>query len=526
MFSLYRRRATAGLGILCLVSGIPGAGAQVSLPPAQPPAAITALEYFLDTDPGMGKGTAIPASAGADISASPSLSLSNSQPGIHRLYFRAKDANGNWGLSSLRLLYLAPALPISASAPADVTALEYFFDADPGFGLGTPLPLSAGPDISFQGAVNTASLGAGVHYFGVRSKNSKGQWGLTTIKPVYVLPALSLPAQAAAAPIVRAEYFVDNDPGTGRAPAVPMASGTDVEVAGFVAAIGTLGSGVHQIGIRFQDAAGNWSLTNRRKLAVIVADIDIPPAIPARPFTTLEYFFDTDPGMGNGTLLSVPATTDLSSFSFAADISSLAGGPHLLYARTVGDWSITSSRAFTIGSPLPVALARFDAQRQGASVLLEWEAAYEKGNRGFTIERSADAKAFDSLGFVPATADVRYAFRDRQPLAGSSYYRLKQAAPDGKISYSRTLAIRFGNAPGQLFTCNNPVHDELRIFWNGKAPEQSGFSIINLQGQEVGSFSGSGKAVESCPVSQLPPGSYLLRGRAGAEIQTLRFQKR
>jgi|GEM_PF-1080014 len=530
MFSSWKSRILTGLGILCAVLAAGSVQAQViSLPPASPPAAITTLEYFLDTDPGFGNGTVIPVTEGLDITTSPAILLSSLPAGIHRLYLRARDANGIWGLTQLRLFYLAPGFSFSTDVPADVTALEYFFDTDPGFGMAASLPVLPGADITTSGSVNTALLSEGVHYFGLRAKNSIGQWGLTTLKPVYVLPNITLPAHAAAAPIVQAEYFVDTDPGFGLATPIPVTSGAAVAVSGFIADVGTLGSGVHHMVLRLRDAHGNWSLSNLGKLTVIVAEINIPPATAALPFNTLEYFFDTDPGMGNGTLLTVPATTDLSSFSFTADVSGLADGPHVLFVRTVGQWSITSSQSFTIGAPLPVNLFHFNARRQGTMVQLEWETAREKDNAGFVIERSTDARMFDSLGFVPAQAGSmvihKYTFPDKQPLAGISYYRLKQKDLSGAVTYSPTVAIRFDNQSQQLFACNNPVHNELRIFSNGHSPAQPSFIICNLQGRAVARYAGSGKSLESFDVSALPTGSYLLQARINETVQNLRFQK-
>jgi hypothetical protein len=65
-------------------------------------------EYFFDTDPGVGGGTALVVTPGDSILFSgniPTASLSN---GFHFLYVRSKDSNGKWGLSDRRMLFIQP----------------------------------------------------------------------------------------------------------------------------------------------------------------------------------------------------------------------------------------------------------------------------------------------------------------------------------------------------------------------------------------------------------------------------------
>lgn len=62
--------------------------------------------------------------------------------------------------------------------------------------------------------------------------------------------------------------------------------------------------------------------------------------------TKMEYFIDADPGVGNGTALSIPPLENV-TFSFNVDISGYSVGYHKLYLRTrdnLGRWSITARR--------------------------------------------------------------------------------------------------------------------------------------------------------------------------------------
>ena len=69
-----------------------------------------------------------------------------------------------------------------------------------------------------------------------------------------------------------------------------------------------------------------------------------------------------------------------------------------------------------------------------------WATASEKNSRDFTVERSRDGQSFEAVGSVTAAGSSSsasvYALRDKQPLAGRSYYRLRQTDLDGTVAYS------------------------------------------------------------------------------------------
>lgn len=139
-------------------------------------------EYFWDTDPGEGNGSALLAldgnydnaveAIGADISQLPA-------PGMHVLSLRMLDVNNNWSAAFSIMLEV---LPGSLSFPdIHVSAAEYWFDADPGEGAGTPM-LSM--DGSFDGAFEAVKGGAipapifeGINVLWMRAQDDNGGWG-------------------------------------------------------------------------------------------------------------------------------------------------------------------------------------------------------------------------------------------------------------------------------------------------------------------------------------------------------------
>lgn len=96
--------------------------------------------------------------------------------------------------------------------------------------------------------------------------------------------------------------------------------------------------------------------------------------------------------------------------------------------------------------PLPVELLSFTAQQTQQQVILEWLTATETNNAGFVVERSADARNWENIGWVEghgnANRMIRYQYLDRQPLQGINYYRLKQVDYDGAYEYHKIVALR------------------------------------------------------------------------------------
>ncbi len=88
---------------------------------------------------------------------------------------------------------------------------------------------------------------------------------------------------------------------------------------------------------------------------------------------------------------------------------------------------------------LPVTLAYFKVKPEAGKVIVEWATAAEENNDFFTVERSTDGKSFQVVGSVRGAGNSKskltYSFTDVSPLAGKSYYRLKQTDYDGKFEY-------------------------------------------------------------------------------------------
>lgn len=225
---------------------------------------LTKVEYFVDTDPGYGAGVDIPFTAGTTLDVNFSVSLPNTiSEGFHYITVRVKNANNQWSSVISRPFLKESLTPRAAASP--ITAIEYFIDADPGYGAATTVPITAAltTDNSFLIPL-PSNISEGFHYLTVRVKDANNQWSSVITRPFF---KESLTPLATASPITAMEYFIDTDPGYGAATAVNFTAGTPVVIP-FTAALGNLPLGNHNIYIRVKDANNQWSMVGTKPFTV------------------------------------------------------------------------------------------------------------------------------------------------------------------------------------------------------------------------------------------------------------------
>lgn len=141
---------------------------------------ISQAEYFWDTDPGAGNGTAVLATDGNFNNAFEQLSKTGIPApgvGLHKFCIRIKDNLGVWGPVFTNIIQVSSA----TTAPImSILQAEYFWDTDPGEGNGTAVLATDGNfDSAFEQLSKTgiALPPIGLHVFNVRIKDNTGTWG-------------------------------------------------------------------------------------------------------------------------------------------------------------------------------------------------------------------------------------------------------------------------------------------------------------------------------------------------------------
>ncbi len=168
------------------------------------------------------------------------------------------------------------------------------------------------------------------------------------MKRVLMICLLLCGGWATAQSIGAAEYFVDGpDPGVGNGTALTLNGNSGQLTQEFAIPTTGLTEGFHSLYVRTQVSGGSWSLYDRT-VFFITAVSDVTQNI-----STAEYFFDTDPGVGNGTSLGLNTNTGQLTQTFAIPTTGLTEGIHSFYIRTRntdGHWSLYDRTIFYIGN--------------------------------------------------------------------------------------------------------------------------------------------------------------------------------
>ena len=156
-------------------------------------------------------------------------------------------------------------------------------------------------------------------------------------------------------------------------------------------------------------------------------------------------FFDLPNGRGNGTVNSSNAWTSAKNCG-TVTVSSLGCTTVNIQIEGPG----ISSRVVSFAaaqSALSIKLTSFTAVVEKSAVKLNWATATETNNEFFSIERSADGIEWKEVKRVAGAGNSEftrnYESVDESPVAGNSYYRLKQTDFDGQKSYSDVQLVKF-----------------------------------------------------------------------------------
>ncbi|MFN5168404.1 MAG: PKD domain-containing protein [Cyclobacteriaceae bacterium] len=411
-----------------------------TVPPAPGTLNIDRIEYFIDTDPGVGLATEAPGLTPDDVLTNFPIDISAVPltAGPHTFYVRAKTSDGQWTHTHFRNFFVdaavaspptitnfsptsgnvgstviinganfsttpanntvtfsgvaatvtaSTATSLTVTVPAGTTtgpiivtvaglnspsstnftlnapiinAAEYFFNTDPGPGNGIPISISTPdtqidlPNLNFI----TTSLPVGWHTVHVRAKDTNNTWGFYESRRIYVRePAPTIDPIEPPSPINAMEFFynTDNGPGTGTSiPFTPVGSDADALNKNLA---NTLPIGWHTIHVRTKNALNTWGFYESRRIYVREGPVGPPP--PASPIVALEWFIDTDPGVGLATLTKPmnPALDLVDLPDEGLDIGTIAVGPRLIGLRAknqAGEWSMTEVRNFTVTAPCTI----------------------------------------------------------------------------------------------------------------------------------------------------------------------------
>lgn len=198
-----------------------------------------------------------------------------------------------------------------------------------------------------------------------------------------------------------------------------------------------------------------------------------------------------------------------------------AGRTGVSLADLTGDFRITTTNATS--TPLPIELISFDVKSVNTGVEIEWVTASELNNDFFTVERGATVEELEAImevkGKGTSTKKSFYKLLDPMPLAGQSYYRLKQTDFDGTVTYSELKTIKIETELTLTVTPNPITAGRPMVVMVQGAVEQKSttiaFELVNSLGLVVhrGELTPQAEAPLSYELTteSLPKGVYFAR---------------
>lgn len=215
---------------------------------------------------------------------------------------------------------------ITSLQAQQITKAEYYFNTDPGQGLATSLPVTVGDSVVINNSITIpGNLLPGINILYVRTGNNNGTWSFPEANLLWI--------SSAKKQINSLEYFFDTDPGTGNGTRINFSPADSINLIQNVILPDSLKGGLHLLFVRVQNEGGTWSLPEVYLISITNGLLNINGA---------EYFFDTDPGIGLATPLTISTPADSVTLVQNIPVPTLAIGSHKLYVRvknTQETWS-------------------------------------------------------------------------------------------------------------------------------------------------------------------------------------------
>jgi hypothetical protein len=268
---------------------------------------IQKAEYYFDNEPGVGLGTALQITGGNEINVLDSINAPNLDYGFHSLNFRFMDSSGNWGFIKSIPFYVFNDSINNNQIIRPIVSLEYFFDIDSGIGNCTKINLTKSDTLTYLDSLSNKNLDFGFHNLNIRMIDSTGNMGFSKSIPFYVFND-SVSNNKILNPIVSLEYFFDNDNGIGNCTKINL---TKSDTLTYLDSLSNknLDFGFHNLNIRMIDSTGKMGFS--KSIPFYVFNDSVSNNKILNPIVSLEYFFDNDNGIGNGTKINLTKSDTL-----------------------------------------------------------------------------------------------------------------------------------------------------------------------------------------------------------------------
>lgn len=190
----------------------------------------------------------------------------------------------------------------------------------------------------------------------------------------------------------------------------------------------------------------------------------------------------------------------------------------------LGDFVLANATAGS--NAFAVSWLKVAAQLAGRQVKINWTIGNEVNISNYAVERSADGISFTNvIALVGAgtqtVAEKEYEAWDRLPQKGINYYRIRQTAKDGSISYSMVLQVNIADVP-DFILWPNPATAAVYVQYRQNIQR---LQCYNANGQLVYDVK-PGSSLHTIPVQHWAAGLYHVKVTAAAGVRQTRFVKK
>lgn len=481
---------------------------------------ITAAEYFWDTDPGEGSGNIMLAFDGNFNQALETVLSNNvSLPivGDHTIGIRVKADDGIWGITFRKVFRVVA--NTNTNNLVKITTAEFFWDNDPGNGGGTiMLAFDGNFNQALESVVaNNASLpSVSDHVIGIRVKADDGNWG-TVYRKVFRVSQNN--NSNTLVKVTTAEYFWDSDPGEGSGNIMlAFDSNFNQALESIISNNVTLPSvGDHTIGIRVKADDGIWGTTFRKVFRL--SDNNNSNAIVK--VTQAEYFWNNDPGQGNGnTMLAFDGNFNQALEAVVANNAAFPqlglnvlrvrvkaddGNWGIIYSKVVGV-NITYSEKVTLVSPINGAI---NVPTNSSFI---WNLITGAGNYEYQCSTDSNFTSLIQTGNVSSTSI---------PFSGLTtnttyYWRVRTNVSSNVSLWSDTWSF---STDSTLVNQDYEFSDEIKIVPNPATTflyldtnihfKSYNYTIFTIDGKEI--LNGKLTENKKIDIQSLIPGIYFIK---------------
>jgi hypothetical protein len=166
------------------------------------------------------------------------------------------------------------------------------------------------------------------------------------------------------------------------------------------------------------------------------------------------------------------------------------------------------------------------ADLDGNGVAINWATDDEEDFDYFEVERAGEDLEFSVVarteGIGSRATRTKYGVKDKNPLIGTNYYRLKAVDLDGSYEYFNVVAVQYNGGRKFLVSPNPATRSSIKYSINFEPSPYDHVVLIDAVGNELQREAVMQAENELIPNKTLAPGTYLLRYVSAKYQQAMR----